>query len=177
MKNKIFYFLTLILITTLTGCEEAAEPTGIAFITFEEPSKSYILDEGTTLNTEYTIYTASNVSSDTTLDLAVTGSLAAANYTVPATVTIPAGSNQGTFSVSITENNLDKINGETMVIGFTTPNGFYSGETELSIKIDVFCPSQIAGSYVYTDGNGRPVTITAGSIITEGTSIASGTII
>lgn len=162
MKNKIFYFLTLILFTAFTACEEPAEPTGIAFITFEEASKSYVIDEGSTFTTDYTIYTATKASSDITLDLSVTGSLAAANYTVPTTVTIPAGSNEGTFTVSIVENNLDKINGETMVISFTSPEGFYDGETELAIKVDVFCPSQIAGSYVYSDGNGAPATITAG---------------
>jgi hypothetical protein len=163
MKNKIFYFLTLILLTTLTGCEEPAEPTGIAFITFEKDSDSFIIDEGTTLNAEFKIYTATNVGSDTSLMLTVTSTLDAANYTVPATVTMPANTNEATVSISITENNLDKINGETLSISVASPDGFYSGATTLDITVNVFCPSQIAGSYVYSDGNGKAATIVADS--------------
>lgn len=164
MKKYFYYILTLVLITSFSSCEEATpEPTGIEYITFEESSLSYVIDEGSTFNTEFTIFTASNVGSDTTLDLTVTGSLDAANYSVPASVTIPANTNEVTFSVSITENNLDKINGETMSINLSTPDGFYSGTTDLSIVVNVFCPSQIAGSYVYSDGNGKAATITAGT--------------
>ncbi|WP_439132544.1 hypothetical protein [Polaribacter sp.] len=163
MKNKILYFLTLIVLTTFTSCEEAAEPTGISFITFSTPSESFIIDEGTTLNTEFKIYTATNVGSDTTLDLNVTTTLDAANYTLPATVTMPANSNEVTVSLSITENNLDKINGETLSISFSSPDGFYSGSTTLDIVVNVFCPSAIAGSYVYGDGNGKAATISAGN--------------
>ncbi len=164
MKNYIYYILTLVFFGTLSSCEEATpEPTGIAYVTFEESSKSYVIDEGSTFNTEYKIFTASNVGSDTTFDLTVSGSLDAANYTVPASVTIPAGTNEVAFNVSIIENNLDKINGETMTINLSTPDGFFSGTTDLSIVVNVFCPSQIAGNYMYSDGNGKAVTITAGS--------------
>jgi len=161
MKNKIFYFLTFILLTTLTSCEEPAEPTGVAFITFEKDSDSFIINEGTTLNAEFKIYTATNVGSDTTLELTVTSTLNASNYTVPATVTMPANTNEATVSISITENNLDKINGETLSISVVSPDGYYSGATTLDITVNVFCPSQIAGSYVYSDGNGKAVTIVA----------------
>lgn len=164
MKNYIYYILTLVLFTSLSSCEEATpEPTGIAYVTFEESSKSYVIDEGSTFTADYKIFTASNVGSDTTLDLTVTGSLDAANYTVPASVTIPAGTNEASFSISIIENNLDKINGEDMTITLATPDGFFSGTTDLDIVVNVFCPSQIAGSYVYSDGNGKAATITAGS--------------
>lgn len=163
MKNKILYFLTLIILTTFTGCQEPVEPTGIAFITFEKPSESFIINEGTTLNTEFKIFTATNVGSDTTLDLTTITTLNAANYSVPASVTIPANSNEATISISITENNFDKINGETMSISFSSPDGFYSGETNLNIIVSVFCPSAIAGSYAYSDGNKKAVTITAGT--------------
>lgn len=165
MKNKIFYLLTLVFFVAFTSCEQPAEPTGISFVTFEAPSKSYVLNEGSTFETEYKIYTATNVDSDITLDLNVSGSLPTANYSVPATVTIPAGTNEGTFSVTITENNLNKINGETLIIAFTSPDEFYSGDEELTIKVDVFCESQIAGSYAYSDGNGKAVTITAGATV------------
>lgn len=164
MKKYFYYILTLVLITSFSSCEEATpEPTGIEYITFEESSLSYVIDEGSTFNTEFTIFTASNVGSDTTLDLTVTGSLDAANYSVPSSVTIPANTNEVTFSVSITENNLDKINGETMSINLSTPDGFFTGITDLSIVVNVFCPSQIAGSYLYSDGNGKNATITTGT--------------
>jgi hypothetical protein len=165
MKKYIFYFLSILSVATFTSCEEdATSSTGINFVTFEaDPSKSYVIDEGSTFNTEFKVFTASNVGSDTTLDLTVTTSLDAANYTVPATVTIPANSNEGTISVTIIENNLDKINGETLSIELSSPDGFFGGATELSILVNVFCPSQIAGSYAYSDGNGKAATIIAGS--------------
>lgn len=160
MKNKIFYFLTFILLTTLTGCEENAEPTGIAFVTFEETSKSYVLDKGTTLNTDYKVYTATKVSSDTSFNITVTGSVSSSNYSIPATVTIPANSNEGTISISISENGFNTTTGETLTLALSS-NGYYSGEA-MEIVVNVFCPSDIAGSYVYSDGSMLPVTITAG---------------
>jgi hypothetical protein len=163
MKNKILYLLTFALIITFIGCDEPAEPTGIEFITFQESSKSFVLDQGSTLETEFKIYTATNVGSDTTLDLTVTGSLDASNYTVPATVTMLANTNEATVSVKIIENNLDPINGETLSISVGGPDGFYTGVTTLEIVVNVFCPSQIAGTYIYDNGNGKPATISAGS--------------
>ena len=163
MKNKIFYFLTFILLTTLTGCEENVEPTDIDFITFQEGTKSFTLNEGTTLNTEFKIYTANKVNSDTNLSLTTSGTLDASNFTVPGTVTMAANSNEATVSISITENNLDKINGETLSITIASPDGFYTGEATLKIVVNVFCQSQIEGSYVYSDGNGKAATIVAGA--------------
>lgn len=158
MKNKIFYFLTLILLTTLTSCEENVKPTDIEFVTFSENSKSFVIDKGTTLDTEFKIYTANKVASATNVNITVTGSIAAANYSIPGSVTIPANSNEATFSISITENNLDKINGETLSLTMAGPDGFYNGES-LDLIINVFCPSPIEGSYTYS--NGKPATITA----------------
>jgi hypothetical protein len=163
MKNKIFYFLTFILLTTLSGCEESAEPTGIDFITFGTSSETYIINKGATLNAEYKIFTATNVSSDLTLNLNVTTNIDASNYSVPSSITIPANSNEVSFSISINENNFDQIKGETMSISFSSPDGFYSGATDLDIQLNVFCPSAIAGSYKYSNGNGKAVTITAGT--------------
>ena len=74
-----------------------------------------------------------------------------------------ANSNEATVSISITENNLDKINGETLSITIASPDGFYTGEATLKIVVNVFCQSQIEGSYVYSDGNGKAATIVAGS--------------
>lgn len=158
MKNKIFYFLTIILLTTLTGCEENIKPTDIEFVTFSENSKSFTINKGTTLNTEFKIYTANKVASATNLAITVTGTIDASNYSIPASITIAANSNEAIISVSITENNLDQINGETLSLAIEGPNGFLTGES-LDLTINVFCPSPIEGSYTYS--NGKPATITA----------------
>lgn len=164
MKTYIYYILIFISIVSITSCEEIKpEPTGIEFITFEERSLDYLLDESSTFNTELKIYTASNVSSDLTLNLNVTTSLDASNYTLPATVIIPANSNEGNIDLTIVENNLDKINGETMTIDFESPDGYFKGSTEINIKINVFCPSSIAGSYKYSDGANKDITISNGT--------------
>jgi hypothetical protein len=163
MKNKIFYFFTFILLATLTGCEENVEPVDIEFITFQEASKSFVIDEGTTLTAEFKIYTAKKVSSDTNLSLSAIGTFDASNYSVPASVTMLANSNEATISVSITENNLDKINGETLSITIASPDGYYAGATTMDITINVFCPSTIEGSYSYSDGNQKDVTVTIGA--------------
>jgi hypothetical protein len=146
MKNKIFYFLTLILLTTLTGCEENIKPTDIEFVTFSESSKTLNINLGTTLSTEFKIYTANKVASATNLAITVTSTIDASNYTIPASVTIAANSNEATISVSITENNLDQINGETLSLAIEGPNGFFIGES-LDLKINVFCPFDISDFY------------------------------
>lgn len=146
MKNKIFYFLTLILLTTLTSCEENVEPTDIEFVTFSETSKTLNINLGTTLDTEFKIYTANKVASATNVNITVTGSIAAANYSIPGSVTIPANSNEATIIISITENNLDQLNGETLSLAIEGPNGFLIGES-LDLKINVFCPFDISDFY------------------------------
>lgn len=164
MKKILYLILTVTTIFAFNSCEEnGPEPTGIKYITFEESSKSYVLDQGTTLDATYKIYTSNKVGSDTTLNLSVTGSLDASNYTVPATVTMLANSNEAIVNVQIIENNFDQINGETLSITLDSPSNYFTGSTTLDIKVDVFCPSQIEGAYVYGDGNGKPVTVTVDS--------------
>ena len=168
MKKHIFYFLALVSFITLSSCEtETPEPTGIDFITINEDSKSFLLNEGATLSTEFEVYTASNVSTDLVVNLEVTTTLDASNYTVPATITIPANSNKAVFGVSVTENGLDKINGETMSINLSTPDAYFSGVSELALKFDVFCESAIpTGVFSYADGNRKLVAIS-----NEGTNV------
>lgn len=163
--KKIFYIVILIIsIITFHSCEEnTPEPTGIEFITFEKDTETFLLDEGSTFTTEIKVFTASKVSRDIVLELNVTTSLNNSNYSLPASVTIPANSNEGVLSLTITENNLDKINGETMSLSFTPPNDYFNGVTDLNIKINVFCPSNIQGNYKYSNGNGKFATIIEGN--------------
>ncbi|MDE0536693.1 hypothetical protein, partial [Tenacibaculum sp. L6] len=118
-----------------------------------------VVAEGTSLNTELKIFTSSKMSSDTTIDLNITTSMVAENYTVPTSVTIPANSNEATIPLSFTDNSLNR-NGETMSISFEAEQNYFSGYTNADLNISVLCPSDLAGSWTYTTGRAKTVTIT-----------------
>ena len=60
------------------------------------------------------------------------------SYDVPATVTIPANTNVGVFSVKIDDLNISK-DGETLVLEFGNQEGLFTGE-KMSLNIKQVCP-------------------------------------
>jgi hypothetical protein len=140
MKNKIFYFLTFILLTTLSGCEENIEPTDIEFITFEANISDVTVSPGGEFTKTITVYSSNKTGSDRAIELNVkpNTTLQAGAYTVPATVTIPANTNQGTIDIILKDVGLDIIEDQLLGISMSGGTDSYFGE-EIAINVAKGC--------------------------------------
>lgn len=117
MKNY-FIMILLAISTVFVGCQYDDDFTPPNYVTFERDTKADVgVDIGSTSTHEVTIYTANTTSSDRTFDLVVNEAttLDAAAYNLPASVTIPGGSNEGTFTVEVSDMNLG-LTGKQLVI-------------------------------------------------------------
>lgn len=133
-KFKILFLAGLLLPFTFS-CEDDSiasdNPiTGINYVSFE-PNKTVYLAGGETSNTEVKVFVSKASSTDIVLPIIVdvqpissdgdvASTLADTNYSVPASVTIPAGSTEASFIVSdITADGT----GKTIIIGFEPVDG------------------------------------------------------
>jgi hypothetical protein len=142
MKNKIFYFLTLVLLTTLTGCDEPVEPTGIEFITFEDNIISDVtVSPGGEFTKTITVYSSNKTGSDRSIELNVkpNTTLEAGAYTVPATVTIPANTNQSTIDIILKDVGLDIIEDQLLGISMSGGADSYFGEEDITLNVAKGC--------------------------------------
>lgn len=160
MKKIIYLTILTLSFITFSSCNDnSIEPTDINYITLDEYSKSIIVPEGTNVDTELKIFTSKKMSSDTSISLTVTTSMNSENYTVPVSVTIPKGDNKAVIPINFTDNSLNRM-GETITISFDGPEGYFEGHSKVDLNISVLCPSDLAGSWTYSDGNLKTVTIT-----------------
>lgn len=107
-KLKIILFAALAILTFNSCEEETPEPQNANYITFAKTSYSTGVDVGGSTTVEIPVYTANVVGTDRSFDISIlpTSTAAAGSYTVPSTVTIPAGSNEATLSIQLTDTNL-----------------------------------------------------------------------
>ena len=130
--NISFIFFAFIL---LQNCEEENGPTSLDYVSFAKSAYSTGVDVGGSTTFDIVVYTANKVGSDKTFNVTVdaAGTTAAAgSYTVPSTVTVPAGTNEGVLTVALSDVNLG-IGVNKLVIKFTDNEGFFvGGSTALS---------------------------------------------
>ncbi|HLT53278.1 MAG TPA: hypothetical protein VKZ97_05290, partial [Flavobacteriaceae bacterium] len=132
MKNIYSIFFSLLTVAFLSvGCEEdIPEPTGVDYVTFAKKAYSTGVDPGGSTTFDITVYTANVVSSDRAYNVVVdpSSNAAAGSYTVPSSVTIPSGSNEGTLTVSLTDTNLG-IGVNNLVLKFELSENYFVGSS------------------------------------------------
>lgn len=149
MKKIVYNILILTLVTCFSSCDESIVDQ-VEYITFSSGSYSTGVAPGGNADFDVTVY-ASNISSnDRTVSLALQPSTNApdGSYSVPSSVTIPAGSNEASFAVSVTDNNnLDCFN--DVVFGMVNSDDYYIGDnstlTFYQTPSDT-CNSEVSGS-------------------------------
>lgn len=155
--NKLIMFFSVLTVSlgALVSCEDDSSTSNQlnkSFVGFEKIPAALGLLEGETKTVEANVY-ASNVSNeDRVLDLevivtspyntanptvtprpvAVSSSDYANFFTVPATVTIPAGSLKGTFSIVVVENGIGA--GKSLVVGIKPKEGLDISSTFIGSK-------------------------------------------
>jgi len=119
INSKLLCFAMIILTIAFTGCEKDQLSDGVSSDQFVgmEPSKNVGVAKDATVTVESKVY-ASNISGvDRVFALVVDPATThdPSYYTVPATVTIPAGQSVGTFQVEIIGTNLG--DGKKLIVG------------------------------------------------------------
>lgn len=119
MKKTINIFLIIFSLVLFQNCENDQFEPALDYVTFGAETFSTGVDPGGTQVIEIPVYTAAAVSTDTNFTISVDESTDAADgsYVVPTSVTIPGGTNEGSFTVTLSDVNLG-IGINKLVIGF-----------------------------------------------------------
>lgn len=119
----------------VTGCEEDKDPTVVPHVSFQKDGIFGVEIEGASTR-EIKVYVTTESNVDRVFNLKVDEDLTtldAASYTLPATVTVPANSKVGSFSLTISDLNL--ATEKVLAIGFDGTNGLYTGAPlKLTVK-------------------------------------------
>lgn len=163
------------------GCDFDDDLEPLSYASFERGPLSVGVDIGGTTTKEVTVYTGNIVSSDRTIDITVgeSSTLDAAAYSVPATVTIPANSNEGTFTVEVSDVDI-AATGETLVLNLVPSEGLSVGSS-LSMNVRTVCPNgttEVGVSFLFDDWASEiswEITDGDGNVVAEGGGYANGT--
>ncbi len=154
LKKSFAFFAALTLAFTVVSCEEdnSADSSAVNYVGLENYQTVEISD-GQTVVVEGRILASEATGSDRTFNLVVDASTThgAANYSVPATVTIPAGSKEGIYEVTVVGNGLvdgnkivvsleaDETTNQTTFYG-TYSNGVLTGVGSAKSTFNLFRP-------------------------------------
>lgn len=149
MKKYLILAVTALSLI-VSSCEQADinDFTPPNYATFEANSMDFSVQQNDQASYDVTVYTADETGSDRNVAINVTDgtTLNAESYTVPATVTIPANSNEGSFTVNLADNNLSNNGGVLELMLGTSDQVELVGE-ELTINVSKICPFEVAGTY------------------------------
>lgn len=139
MKKITFLLLISLSFFAFNGCDDDDEI--INYVSFETQSYDFGVElEGSTTN-ELKIYATKTTGSDRTYNINVVTDMSTADpesYDVPATVTIPANTNVGLFSVKIDDLNIGS-DGEILVLEIGREEDLFTGE-KMTLNIKQVCP-------------------------------------
>lgn len=176
------YFLLLIMMVSLTfvGCDFDDDLDPPNYVSFDTTQTDIGVDGGSTRTFDVKVYSANIVGSDRTVDIVVDESttLDAAAYSVPATVTIPANSNEGSFTVEVSDVNLD-FAGSTLVLDMV-PAGELSTGGAISLNVREVCPVGTAETRVsltfddYASEISWEIVDTSGEVVAQGGGYSDG---
>jgi hypothetical protein len=151
MKKYLILFIAAISMSAFVGCNSDDEFTPPNYVTFEAEELTFEVDQNSSASYDVTVYTMTESGSARTfaINVAEESSISEADFSVPATVTVPANSNEGTFTVEITENTIADA-GETLILTLGEEEGLYIGEP-LEIMVMKLCEfTSLASSYTAT---------------------------
>lgn len=121
--------------------------------TYDVPVEVFGGNGGNPLNKDITF----TISVDQANSTAIEGThfdLAATSFT------IPAGEYSANASIKVYSENLDALDPPVLVLQIDSSSETVSDNNKTKITLQAICPSNLAGSYKYINGNGRDVTIT-----------------
>lgn len=188
MKKITNIFLIILSLVLFQNCDDEQFESSIDIVSFAGSSHSTGVDIGGSATYDINVYSSSKASSDLTFNIAVDATGAGeGSYDVPSTVTIPSGSNEGSFTVNLSDSNLG-IGVNALILSFTDVRaGFDHGEST-TIEYTQNCEEVIASldiifdeyasetSYEITDALGGVVSSADLGTWSDGDASASVTI-
>lgn len=152
MKKYILLFVSILSFSAFVGCSDDDGYTPPNYASFEAATREISVEQNSNASYDVKVYTADVVGSDRSIPINVTSAstLNAESYSVPATVTIPANTNEGTFSVDLEDNNLSN-NGGKLVLSLGTTNETALVGAPITFNVSKICPFEVTG--VYTDAS------------------------
>ncbi|MDN3666215.1 hypothetical protein ACFFU1_11860 [Algibacter miyuki] len=142
MKN--FKLLTILALSIIlfNSCDyDDQDSIDIDYVGFVSDFTIGVAPTGT-IDEEISIYATKTTSSERTLTLSIDSDLTTADataYTVPNSITIPAGSTKGTFTLNAIGENISTSGLDLLVLSITSNDGTLVGEP-LSINLQQVCP-------------------------------------
>lgn len=175
MKKILNYIILGVFIATAYSCDEDATGNSVNYVAFANSSQSATVNVGEgSATVDVVVYAGNKSGSDRSFNLMVDTDASTADpsaYSVPASVTIPGGSNEGTFSVQLNESGLD-FAFTSIVVAFMPNQGVFTEATTDAVTINagLVCPTASdvtidvttdnwpdETSWTLTDGSGATV--------------------
>lgn len=177
MKKYLVLVVAVLASTIFVGCDsdEFNEPN---YVSFQRGPANLQVDFGGSATQEVTVYTADVSGSDRTFDIVVAdaSTLSSAAYTVPSSVTVPGGSNEGVITIDVADIDISP-NGETLVLGFAPRENGFTG-ANLTINVRQFCDPQLVFAFKfdsYASETTWQVEDSEGNVVLTGGPWANGT--
>ena len=165
MKKIISLALIVLSIMVFFNCEKNDYSPAILkidYVGFEADPAPVAVPLNGSITQSFSVYASRTTGTNRTFDIIVDESSTAdvQTYNIPATVSIPANSNAGSFEIAFEDVNISSA-GETLVFNISSSDdSVYIGEP-MSLSILRDCPSDLAGTYsVISNGSstdGAPV--------------------
>lgn len=151
MKKILNYILIGTLISFAYNCEEDFTEGGPDYVTFERGAKTFKVDKNATTTKDVSIYSGYVTGADRTFTVLVDeASDLTAAYTLPSTVTIPANSNVGTMSLSITDDDGLGFADQKLILAFQGESGVNLSDA-LTINVAELCLDTITKLTIMLD--------------------------
>ncbi len=180
MKKQIFLLLFSFTFLTFTSCKEDIETSALKYISFEKTEMSLGVSVGTEESREIKIYTTNTTSSDRTINISVIEDESTADpaaYTVSSSVTIPAGTNEGSIDLNFKDIGLDFTASKTVALKFESNDAVAVGE-KLILNVTRVCPNEQTELSVVFDGyaseNAISIKDSSGNVVFSAGSWADG---
>lgn len=127
----------------ITSCENDTKVaiSEIDYISFETQNTEILVAPDGSATEEIKIYTSNKATSDKTYNINIVSNLTTAipsAYSIPSSITIPAGTNVGSLTVNVDGSNIGSSGSANLVIEFTDTDNLFTGNP-ITIKLQQFC--------------------------------------
>ena len=139
MKKITFLLMISLSFFAFNGCADDDEV--INYVSFESTSYNFGVELAGSTTNEIKIYATQTTGSDRTFNVSVDTDMSTADpasYEVQSSVTIPANTNVGVFTVKISDLNISE-NGETLVLKIDDQEDLFTGE-KIVLNVKQVCP-------------------------------------
>ncbi|MDT0686182.1 hypothetical protein [Autumnicola psychrophila] len=177
MKKYLLIMAAVVSTSFFTGCETDDEFTAPNYAALEMSPVDIKVELGGSTSYDVNVYTADVVGNDRTFDVVVRNSstMSSAAYAVPATVTVPGGTNEGTFTVNVDDVDF-RPNGESLILGIAREDGGFVGD-DFQLNVSWSCDNPLVIDFVFDDYASEAtwdVTDAEGDILLSGGGFADG---